>query len=68
MSLKHDTNEPIYETGNRLRTRRADLWWPRGRVFGEGWSGMVELVSISKALLLHILAPQKVAMARLSGF
>ena len=29
-NLKYDTNEPIYKTEIDSRTRRTDLWLPRG--------------------------------------
>ena len=39
--LKHDTNELIYETDSQ--TERTDLWLPRGRGAGEGWTGNLGL-------------------------
>ena len=40
-NLKHDTNELIYETDSQ--TERTDLWLPRGRGAGEGWTGNLGL-------------------------
>ena len=37
-NLKYDTNELIYETGTDSQTQRTDLWLPRGRRVGEGWT------------------------------
>ena len=45
---------PSMKQETDLRTRRADLWWPRGRVLGEGCSGMVELASIRVSLVAQM--------------
>ena len=42
-NLKHDTNEPTYATETDSLTKRTDLWLPRGRGVGEGWSGNLGL-------------------------
>ena len=46
-NLKYDTNELIYETETDSQTERTDLWLPRGRELGEGWSGRLRLADIS---------------------
>ena len=43
-NLKYDTNEPIYKTETDSRTCRTDLWLPRGREEGEGWTESLRLV------------------------
>ena len=40
---KYDTNELIYETETDSQTQKTDLWLPRGRGVGEGWSGSLGL-------------------------
>ena len=45
--LKYDTNEPIYETETNPHRWKTDLWLPRGRGFGEGWSGRLGLADVS---------------------
>ena len=40
-NLKYDTNELIYKT--ETDSQRTDLWLPRGRGMGEGWSGSLGL-------------------------
>ena len=40
---KYDTNELIYETETDSQTQKTDLWLPRGRGAGEGWSGSLGL-------------------------
>ena len=42
-NFKYDTNEPIYETETESQTKRTDLWLPRERGSGEGWSGRLGL-------------------------
>ena len=42
-NLKHDRNEPIYETETESRTLRIDWWLPRGRGVGEGCIGSLGL-------------------------
>ena len=47
-NLKYGTNGPIYvrtETGSR--TQRTDLCLPKGRRFGEGWSGRLGIADVS---------------------
>ena len=44
--LKYDTHEPIYETETESWTLRTDLWLPRGRGLGEGWSGRLGLADV----------------------
>ena len=46
-NLKYDTNELICETETDSQTERTDLWLPRGRELGEGWSGRLRLADIS---------------------
>ena len=46
-NLKYDTNGPIYETETDSRTRRAELWLPRGREMGEQWSGNLGLADVN---------------------
>ena len=45
-NLKYDTNEPICE----IDSQSTDLWLPRGRKQGEGWSGRL---GSSDTKLLH---------------
>ena len=40
-NLKNDTNELIYETDSQ--TYRTDLWLPRGKGEGVGWTGNLGL-------------------------
>ena len=49
-NLKYDTNELIYETETVLQTERTDLWLPRGRGLGEGWSGSLGLADVSYSI------------------
>ena len=42
----NDTNESIYKMETDPWTRR-DLWLPRGRWLGEGWSGRLGLAVVS---------------------
>ena len=42
-NLKYDTNELIYKTETESQTERVDLYLPRGRGMGEGWSGSIGL-------------------------
>ena len=37
-NLKYDTNELIYRTGTDSRAQRTDLWLPKRRGDGEGWT------------------------------
>ena len=37
-NLKYDTNEPISESETDSQTQKTDLWLPRRRGLGEGWS------------------------------
>ena len=61
-NFKYDTNEPIYETETESQTKRTDLWLPRERGPGEGWSGRLGLAyesfynieQINKVLLYSI--------------
>ena len=46
-NVKYDTNELTYETETDSQTERTDLWLPRGRELGEGWSGRLRLADIS---------------------
>ena len=43
-NLKYGTNEPIYKTETDSQTWRTDLWLPRGREEGVGWTGSLGLV------------------------
>ena len=38
-NLKYGTDEPIYRTEIDSQIWRADLWLPRGRGEGVGWTG-----------------------------
>ena len=46
-NLKYGTDEPIFEREADSRTRRTDLWLPRQRRMGEGWSRRLGLADIS---------------------
>ena len=52
-NLKYGTNEPIYKTETDSQTWRTDLWLPKGRGRGVGWTGSLGLAdanySIEKA-------------------
>ena len=41
---KYGINEPIYKTETDSKTRRTDLWLPRGREEGVGWTGNLGLI------------------------
>ena len=43
-NLKYGTNEPMYKTETDSQTWRIDLWLPRGRGEGMGWTGSLGLV------------------------
>ena len=43
-NLNYDTNESTHETEIDSWARRTDLWLPRGRKEGVGWTGSLELV------------------------
>ena len=43
-NLKYGMDEPIYRTETNLLTWRTDLWLPRGRGKGVGWTGSLGLV------------------------
>ena len=46
-NLKYDTNEPINKSETASWTQKTDLWLPRERGLGEGWSGRLGLVDVS---------------------
>ena len=46
-SLKYDTNEPIYETQNRLTGIENKPVVAKGSGLGEGWSGRLGLADVS---------------------
>ena len=43
-NLNDGTDEPIYKTETDSQTYRTDLWLPRGRRMGVGWTGSLGLV------------------------
>ena len=43
-NVKYDTNELIYEAETDSQTQRTDLWLPREREEGVGWTGSFGLV------------------------
>ena len=49
--LKYETNEPIYEMQTDSQTQRTDLWLPRGRRSGEGWSGRQRESEVAQSCL-----------------
>ena len=42
-NLNYDTNELTYEAEADSQTQRTDLWLPRGKGLGEGWTGNLGL-------------------------
>ena len=44
-NLKYGTYEPIYKIDSQ--TSRTNLWLPRGRGWGVGWSRSLELVDVN---------------------
>ena len=46
-NLKYDTKEPIYKIGNDSETWSTDLWLPRGRGEGMGWTGNLGLIDVN---------------------
>ena len=47
-SLKYDTNKPIQETETDSQTQRIDLWLPKWRIEGEGWTGSFQTITFRK--------------------
>ena len=45
-NLKYGTNGPIYEQ-KQAQGHREDLCLPKGRRFGEGWSGRLGIADVS---------------------
>ena len=46
-NLNYSTNEPIYRIETDSQTWKTDLWLPRGRGKGVGWTGILRLVDVN---------------------
>ena len=46
-NLKHGTNESMYKIETISKTRRTDLWLPRGTGLGNEWNGTLGLADVS---------------------